>query len=150
MDPKEKFDGCMKQAEFLTQKFYNRQAYQWKITIGLWTALIASTGFLLDKDIHPSLGWVIGTELSFYVIYILVWVRVIAARNRNDQSRANHFRDEAEKLLFGSAHTVPPRYGFIDQYWAHIFEVVTTGIVILASILLLWPHCSGTSVTLPR
>src|SRR5579862_3234035 len=105
MSSKEKFDACMKQVEFYIQKVYNRQSYQWKITVGLRTALIACTGFLFHKNIHPipkAFNWII------FLGYTFIWVRAIAYRNHKDQRTAYHFRREAEALLLDDAHIVVP------------------------------------------
>ena len=147
MSPKERFDACMKQAEFYYQQVYNRQGYQWKVTIGLWTVLLASTGFLmkLEKRVHipECYAW---TTLA---AYSFLWVRAIAFNNRNNQRAANHFRDEAEALMLNGTHVIRrlPEEGralvlfrWCFQFmlnWSHRFEVVATGLIILAAMSLL-------------
>lgn len=153
MSPKEKFDGCMKQVDFYTQRTYNRQGYQWKVTIGLWTVLILASGFLFGKQLPPIPTW-----FSWIILlgYTFTWVRGIAAKTHDDQRAAHHFRHEAEALLLDGAHTVAPlteetrtirtlRWCFQwTLVWAHVFEVLATALIILASTsLLTWkpPHC---------
>ena len=151
MTQKERFDACMKQADFFSQKVYNRQSYQWKVTIGLWTVLLASTGFLFDRHVHhiPNLiNWTIVAGYAF------LWVRYVAISNRHDQVAANHFRDEAEALLRDETHSMKPRHTEHPvirhaRWWfqfaivgAHLFEVLTTALIVFGANWLLsqnWP-----------
>ena len=50
MSAKEQFDGCMRQARFISQKMYSRQTYQWKVTIGLWTLFSQSPSRSLPEE----------------------------------------------------------------------------------------------------
>jgi hypothetical protein len=146
MSQKEKFDACMRLADFYAQSVYNRQGYQWKVTIGLWTVLIASTGFLFGKQITPIPKWFYWTVL---LAYAFIWVRAVAINNYYDQRSARHFRNEARAVLLDESHnivSVPEEASAIATLrwlfqfaivWAHQFEVVATGLIIFASILLL-------------
>lgn len=140
MSAKEQFDGCMRQAEFLSQKMYSRQTYQWKVTIGLWTLLAISVAFLAGKKISMP-WWLVGIVL---VPYAFIWLRGISIRNYDDRRRANHFRDNAEMLLVNDSHSVetsPPTtpawtlrwcFHFLSD-WSHLFELISTGVLICAA-----------------
>lgn len=149
--PKEKFDACMKQADFYLQRLFNRQGYQWKITLGLWTVLIASTGYFVE---HPN-GVLCSVQKPYawgvLFVYGLVWVRAIAYRNHLDGRAAHHFRSEAERYLLDSGHSfaeLPTEkwivrwlrwcFGFVVN-WAHFFEVLVTAIIIYCAVRLVCP-----------
>jgi hypothetical protein len=141
MSSKDRFDSCMKLADFYSQKVYNRQAYQWKVSIGLWTVLLVGTGFLYTNKVHIQtwVYWVIPLTYAF------VWVRAIAFKNFMDQHGAHHFRQQAQALLLSEAHTVgdpPPSRSIVVwlrwcfQFvlaWAHQFEVITTVLIVLVA-----------------
>jgi len=139
MLPKDQFDACMKQAEFFSERVRNRQTYQWKITIGLWTVLLVSTGFLFDKQVTIP-RW-FGPLI--FVCYTFIWVRAVALRNHRDHAAAHHFRREAEMILTGSkrngVRSLPDEAKYIKAVrwcfqflieWANVFEVATTGFII--------------------
>jgi len=137
MNPKEKFDACMKQADFLTQKVYNRQGYQWKVTLGLWAFIAAFANFAWGKRITVS-WW------PFAVVWLgygFLWLRGIWAHNHDDQIRGWHFRDQAVNILTTDTVVTSPEpgrttytdlrfwFGFLTN-WAHLFEFLTTAVLL--------------------
>jgi hypothetical protein len=88
-------EACMKQADFAAGRFDVRRGYQWKVTLGLWTALLLANGKLWGSGFRPPV-WIGGVIL---VCYAMLWVRGVYVGNKNDRTSAYHFRDEAEKFL---------------------------------------------------
>ena len=41
MSPKDRFDACVKLAEMSAQRHDARRQYEWKVSLGLWLALLA-------------------------------------------------------------------------------------------------------------
>jgi hypothetical protein len=138
----------MKQAEFFAQKVYNRQGYQWKVTLGLWAFIAAFVQFSYGKGILIPFWIGAGVWLG----YGFIWLRGVAVRNRDDQTKEEYFRQSAEKILTSadsytissSPSAITPRQwrwwlGYIGN-WAHLFEFGTTGVLILAGFLILRNH----------
>jgi hypothetical protein len=131
MKPTELIEACMKQAEYFAQRCDVRTSYQWKVTLGLWTAILLAIG-----KVWGTGDKVPGSLLAFLLFaYTMVWVRGIYVNNRIDSERARHFRCQAEDVLTGNRPTIiasPPlmsrsswrwRFGF-TVVWAHTFEVM--------------------------
>src|ERR1700722_11299411 len=100
-DKKDTFDALMKQAEFFSQRHYNRQSYQWKISFGLWAALGFAVKATVESN-HQVLPWfwVVGG----IVVIILQgwWLGSVHARNGEDLHRALDFRDQASDCLIAT------------------------------------------------
>jgi hypothetical protein len=146
---KSRFDACVKQAEFFSKKVFNRQAYQWKVTLGLWALIAASVNFLWGKDVVPP-WWAFLTVL---LLYGFLWVRAIAHKNHDDQQLEWHFTRAAWAILNAKEAQVveealkdpPPKtplwsrlalFGFLGN-WAHLFEFLTTALLLVTAYLLL-------------
>lgn len=141
---KEKFDACMKQADFLSQRAYNRQGYQWKVTLGLWAAIAAFASFAWQN--HIWVHW--STLLPVLGAYRFIWLRAVAINTHDDLTRALHFRDQAANILVSDTATIlhPPepttcknlRWWFEFLFaWAHLFEFLTTAMLLAGTYLLL-------------
>ena len=146
----------MKQAEFFSKKVFNRQAYQWKVTLGLWALIAAAVSFLWGKKVLVP-WWVF---LSVLLVYAFLWVRSIAHKNYDDQQLEWYFTRVAWSILMGKDARAsdelfkkppPPKtplwsrqalFGFLWN-WAHLFEFLTTALLLVAAYLLL--SLAGTS-----
>jgi len=155
----QRFDACMKQAEFFSKKGFNRQAYQWKVTLGLWALIAAAVSFLWGKNVLVP-WWAFVTVL---LVYAFLWVRPVAHRNYDDQQLEWYFTRVAWSVLAANLTTAehmlkelrPPKtrlwsrqalFGFLWN-WAHLFEFLTTALLLVAAYLLLnliGPHEAGT------
>ncbi len=144
MTPKEQFDACMKQADFLTQKVYNRQGYQWKVTLGLWALIAAFVNFAWGKSTTiPS--WLFAVV---WLGYGFLWLRGIWTHNHDDQIRGWHYRDRAADILVTGATEVAEEpvlttpknlrwwFGFLTN-WSHVFEFLTTAVLLGGAYLIL-------------
>lgn len=152
MTEKDLFDAQMKLADYHSQKVYNRQQYQWRVTIGLWTVLLATGAFLYGKNLGALARQILcGSSAVVFFVYTFVWVRAVAIRNFDDQAAARKFSEAAEKrtwitknrptrLLAENKETLYERlrrhrvclwwfhWFFV---WAHLFEVVTTALILV-------------------
>lgn len=144
---KDRFDSCMKQADFFCQRVYNRQQYQWKVTLGLWALIAAGVSVSWEKSIALSPLVVAAVPL----MYGFLWLRPVAFHNLNDQISAAHFRNQAEIILTKRASTTMPKppkmtckdwewwLGFFCN-WAHFFEFTTTASLMTAAFFILRQH----------
>jgi hypothetical protein len=129
----------MRQAEFFTRRVYNRQAYQWKLTLGLWTLIVVGVAFLFDKSV--SIPYYVGALIV--LSFAAFWLSPVAISNNNDHKLTFHYRGQAALILADESHVIepePPRtfhwYEFLRS-WAHVFELVTTILLVLFAMLLL-------------
>jgi hypothetical protein len=133
MTDKDRFDGCMKIAEFAIKNFHDRREYEWKITLGYWTILAAA---IVSKDatkvaVRP---WMV---LTSTLIFAIIWLRGVWVANSRDRSRAYHYRDAAARILIDPEYklleeTQPINWrnnswwvGFLAD-WSALFQLVTT------------------------
>ena len=142
-DP-QRFEACMKQAEMFAKRVYNRQSYQWKVTLGLWALIAAAVNFLWGKKVVAP-WWVC---LAVLLGYAFFWVRAVAVKNHDDQALEWHFIRESWAVLLSTMHeiTQPPQktpfwsweslFGFARN-WAHWFECMTTAALLAVAYFLL-------------
>lgn len=128
----DKINACMAQAEFFDTRFNQRRAYEWKIALGFWAAVLAAIGYI--KIPEPPV-WV---GVIAVVLYAFFWLKPVWVANRNDKNAAWHFRTHAEGLLIDAGLQVtacPPkltgckkRFGFLGD-WAVRFQIIVTGLL---------------------
>jgi hypothetical protein len=136
MTAHEKFDSCIKLAEFGAARHDGRREYEWKVTLGLWGAIVAGIATVRGQ---PLPGWVgYATVLAFSFL----WLRGIWVANEKDKRLSIHYREQAEAVLREDGQKVAefklalPWYkqlfGFLLD-WSMVFQIATTaGLVLLA------------------
>ena len=127
---------CQKQAEYYFELFKSRREYEWKITLGFWATLIASSSII--RDIKDSV-WVLFLLGIFFTIF---WIKGIWVANFNDKSRAFHFLRQAELLITENAETIAEKpdqlnctnlkwwFGFLID-WSALFQITFTLLIII-------------------
>jgi len=112
-----------------------RRSYQWKITLGFWAVLLASTTGHVDfQPAAISAAWWALVWLGF----TFLWLRGTWVASENDKNRA----EEYLKLATGrkTEHVDPPKihpsqwrfwFGFLPT-WAAPFQSLATAGIILA------------------
>src|SRR5205085_10674015 len=88
MNAKEKFDGCMKIAEFAINNFHGRREYEWKIALGYWTILAAAIASIekIKSSVQP---WLI---VISSLLFVTLWLRGVWDANANDKNIAFHYK----------------------------------------------------------
>lgn len=86
MQPEQMIEACMKQAEFSAGRHDARRQYEWKVSLGLWAAILGSIGVLKGRTIP---WWICALVAVFYAGF---WLRGIWVANENDKRRVEHFR----------------------------------------------------------
>jgi len=54
MTQKDKFDACMKIAEYAVKNFHGRREFEWKVTLGFWALLVASIAFVRNRPFEAA------------------------------------------------------------------------------------------------
>ena len=141
MTPKDRFDACMKIAEYGAHNFHGRRNFEWKVTLGFWALLAVSIAFVKQDPAwmaqRPNLLWFAPAGVVGYIIF---WLRGIWVANANDKAIANHFLFEAEKILRHPGHMpvkLPAKIsgrrwliGFLTD-WSVLFQIITTAFLAL-------------------
>lgn len=94
------FDGLMQLAEFHFKKFDTRRSYEWKISLGLWGAILASVAIVGDSHLPIVALWVT-VPVSFAIIgaYWFLWLKPLTKRNKLAQEAEHYFQRQAELVL---------------------------------------------------
>jgi hypothetical protein len=142
MTHKEKFDCCVKLAELSQQRHNNRQAYEWKVSLSLWAAILVSATVLENIKLALWVPFVIPS------LYAMFWLRGLWVSNEYDKLRHKHYRKQASKLLIDPEHNIiqfsdnlkgcKKHLGFISD-WAMQFHFLAT----LCLCLLVWAYVNG-------
>jgi hypothetical protein len=143
MTQKEKFEACMKLSDYSAARHDARRGgYEWKVSLGLWAALLASAAAL--KGMHLPF-------LSIFVIpvfYAAFWLRGLCIANAYDKLLSEHFRSQAEKIARDSNATIgagPAKlegagiHFYFIRDWAMQFHFAVT----LAISWLVWAYATG-------
>ena len=106
-----KFDALMKLADFRMQRWRDRRATDWKLSLALWTLLVATAAYLIVNGViirYP--WWVTAVALVILVIgHALFWVRTNWISNEMDARTAFHFAEHAETLVLPDNLVPEPR-----------------------------------------
>jgi len=129
LTPHERFEACMKLAEFGATRHDGRREYEWKVTLGLWAAVVAGIATFRGQPLPRWLGYVT------IIVFAFLWLRGIWVANEKDKTLSIHYRREAEELLKKPAHAVTSftltlpwykqAFGFLLD-WSMLFQIATT------------------------
>jgi hypothetical protein len=138
MNTHEKFEACMRLAEFSATRHDGRRDYEWKVTLGLWAALVAGIAKFRGETLPTLLG-----PLSV-LSYAFIWLRGIWVANETDKQLSRHYRSQAEKVLVAPTHSIAARkvripwycwsFGFLFD-WSMLFQLIATVALVLLAYL---------------
>lgn len=113
LSAKEKFDACMKLAEYFLEMWESRRGFEWKIAFGLWTLLGAATVTLRGKG---------GLSLYMVVTIVLVfefgWLWNLWSRSDTEKRAGKHYRDQAEQMMKNRAQSIVP-FAYEERPFRH-------------------------------
>lgn len=110
-----------------------RRAYEWKVTILIWTGVVASSGFLVGKlklTYYHLIGYI-----ALWLVYYLLWLRGVWTANSKDKHWAQYYRERAEVVLGIRSDSPPPPTSprtlkfFTD--WSMVAQAIFTGMLLL-------------------
>ena len=85
-------------AKFVKDRLHNRQSYEWKITLGFWAALVASSWKDVSfSAVSISAGWWAVAWLAF----VFMWLRGVSVSNENDRKRIEELFKHATGVKTG-------------------------------------------------
>ena len=127
--------------------FDKRRVTVWTVSISFWTAIMVSTGFLLQKfQIPSSLWW-------FYVLtfcaFCFGWLLRVWYADQKDHGWMHVYRSLAEVGLgykkIAEDFKQPSRWYFLIEEFT-LAQVIITGLLLLAS----WYLLSSVPVQVPK
>jgi hypothetical protein len=114
MSPKEKFDACIKLAEFGAGRWDARRQYEWKITLAIWALLAAGIGQTSNFNFPWWYGVLVIAGHAF-------WLRNLWLANQYDKDIMTTFQRGAEKLLENHVVFKPPKKWRIKEWMLGIW-----------------------------
>lgn len=98
LDPKEDIEYRIDLAEYYIRRFEGRREFEWKVTIGLWGAILGSAAVL--SDYAGKLPLRITAILALAILFgHYIWLRYTWRAHRIDKNAAFSFsRSAADKL----------------------------------------------------
>lgn len=128
------------------QRHSNRQAYEWKVSLSLWAAILVSATVLNGVKLALWVPFIIP------LLYAMFWLRGLWISNEYDKLRYKYYRRQAALLLANPDHLIDEfsnemarwkRYlGFLTD-WAMQFHFLAT----LSLSLLVWAYVNGKLVS---
>lgn len=118
-----------------SENLHNRQTYEWKMSITVWTPLVAFIGIVLT---YPQV-WIptnyLYTAFIFLIVIHIIWQRNLMAANDRDASKILECEQIMRKSL-GLSESKPPDSILYFKGWAHvIYILITLGLIVLAGVL---------------
>jgi len=126
----------------------NRQGFEWRLSISLWTASVILLGFLLKGDIPAVTVWVkIGLTCAAIVMVVLhlLWAKGAGRRTRADIHVAYFWEKKVCELLDTNypgelqkeLDALQLTAGYIRTY-SFLFQISTTFFIALTLICAIW------------
>jgi hypothetical protein len=101
----DKFNALMKLADFRFQRWRERRTTDWKLSLALWTLLVAAAAYLITHRIEFTWSPWATALMTALVLIILVIVHALFLVRNNwisnemDIRTAFHFAEHAEKIV---------------------------------------------------
>jgi hypothetical protein len=107
MNEKERLDGYLALVKHHAERHDKRREYEWKISLGIWGALLGTVAVVKDVSLNTVWFWVAGGVIC--AIYGLVWLPGVSKANEIDKRLWQRFRDQAADVLHAGPQHIPSR-----------------------------------------
>ncbi len=138
MENENKIEHLLRLCELQRQTLNARREIEWKICVAYWTAIIASTGYLLSKNIQiPCIQLMI-----FYIFQFIVfafWLGNMFLSNEVDHYWIKMYKKEIHYILSvpqDETMKYPSKRVFLKRSWWW-YQIVFTAFFLIASLYLL-------------
>jgi hypothetical protein len=146
VDLKDRFEACLKLADFWSGRHDARREYEWKVSLGFWGVLLAAIHYGGDtKKVFPSSPCLLLLTLAgVFLFFLLFWLFPLWQGNYKDQKKWLHYSQQSRELLANPNYVVEAAdevkikaeatfLKFIVD-WAMFFQAGTTA----ALLIVLW------------
>jgi hypothetical protein len=133
MNEKDRLDGYLALAKHHAERHDKRREYEWKISFGIWGALLGALAIVKDVSLNALWFWIGGGAI--YVIYALLWLPGIRRANEIDKSLWKFFRDQAADVLYVGAEHAPSQLKIQKPSWWAAFRdwsIVSQALITMA------------------
>jgi hypothetical protein len=146
MNEKDRFDSCIKLAEFWAGRFDARREYEWKISLGFWGVLVAAIHYRSEiLQVLPKSSFLLAlTLILVFLLFLGVWLFPLWKRHYTDKKQEFHYLEQGERLFADPNHNTmaadfkklqsEATLGKFLMDWAMLFHSGTT----LALLLVFW------------
>lgn len=115
-----------------SENLYNRQSYEWKMCITIWTPLVAFIGIALT---YPHV-WINNKYLYAAFLFLatvhILWQRNLVAANNKDASKILEC-EQKMRVSLGLPESERPKGLLVFANWAHyLYIVITFGLIMVA------------------
>jgi len=140
----QKLSALLKLYGFISDSFDKRRAYEWKMSLALWTGLGVQAGFLFPHKSNMTPNDLVSLASIYFLlwlIYTLFWSAFVAKRQLEDLSKIRELHTQIDSIInkssapFPASTTVTYLNGLFD--FASITKsTYTAGLMFLAWSLL--------------
>src|SRR5438132_9548415 len=102
---KDRADVLMKLAEFRLTRQHRRRDYEWRVSFGLWVALVSALVTVKQRPNEIILDAVL---ILTVIVHWLLWIMPLARRNRLDMKMAFFFSERAAKMVANKRYLIEP------------------------------------------
>jgi hypothetical protein len=115
-----------------SESLYNRQSYEWKMCITIWTPLVAFIGIALTyPHVWINTIYLYAAFLFLAAVHIL-WQRNLVAANNKDASKILECEQQM-RVSLGLPESKRPKGFLVFANWAHyLYIVITFGLIMVA------------------
>jgi hypothetical protein len=131
------------------ESFDSRRSYEWKLSLGIWTAqalalvaLLQPTGEDFPLKTHWAVLW--GALVGVALVCLHGFLsHGFAKANANDKAESRHFMDAmVEKAMLKRSEFPFPRWdegtpGW-RKWWSHLGQIGITCMLAVAAVLIIW------------
>ncbi len=135
-------DACWKDADA-------RRVYEWRISLGLWTALAAFAALMLRGEAHPPCSVKVPASLLLIAIdcvYVFPWTKGLRERQKRSLKTAHQFWDLAENELgtesarkeAGKDKKAKLQDKCLLYHWSHGSQIFITWALTAVALISMW------------
>lgn len=142
-----RFDECMRLADFWAGRHDQRREFEWKISLGLWAAILAGI-ISADKLAAVSPALRIAVSGAVFLAYCGLWLYPLWRRSEFDKGQVFHFvrvatttanlpQPKIRKLLWEDSKPIdPPLWKFFLNCFALFHITITVILLVLLNFVL--------------
>ncbi len=148
---KDQIDCYLELYKAKRQCFAQRQNYEWKISLGLWGAVIILAGKAIEKgafDTKLSGLWFVSIHIAIFLVYIFSWSRGLHASHDRDRETAIAYEEALREFVTSSDSS--PRIGEVKTAerkvfapllnWSAIAQILITAGIFSLNLVVFWPN----------
>jgi hypothetical protein len=106
LTPSERIDICLRLADIYSQRRKDRQDFEWRVTLSLWSLIVLVVAFSHQYNFHLTFQTKAWVAWGVLFVTAFFWFRPMALAHRRDANKIWHYVDEAECTLQNASHQI--------------------------------------------